>query len=405
MASIAIVTNGHLWNNPRVWREADALAEAGYDVSVFGVWIDDVHAALDQQLLSKRQWRYIPTADLRGLSFAGECRRLWYRLRARVGREAIRWGYADPHALGYAIDRLRDAAKMHKADLTILHLQAALWVGVQLLQDGRRIGADIEDWYSEDAAADATSHGYLAYCRGLEKRVLLTASHITTTSHALANALVTTYQCRKPEVIYNSVRSVPIAPLCRSNGRIGLFWFSQTLGPGRGLESIFAALPRLAGEWELELRANASSEMVNWVMAQIPPALRHRIRIEPIVAPDRLNQVAAQHDIGLAADQTHLRNRDLTITNKLLQYLQSGLFVLASETAGHREILQQLPGSGAFYPQDDVAAIERHLNDWLRRPHAIAQLRHRIYAEANAKFAYEQQIPRLLASVEQALSQ
>jgi glycosyltransferase involved in cell wall biosynthesis len=358
---------------------------------------------LDRQLLSGRRWTYLPTADLRGISLAGKCRRNWYRLRARVGRTAVRWGRHDPQALGYAVSRLRDAARNYKADLTILHLQAALWVGLQLLQDGRRIGVDVEDWYSEDGPADTAYRGQLAYYRSLEKSILVAARHVTTTSYALAHALTASYQCRKPEVIYNSVRAVSIVPQCRNNGRVGLFWFSQNLGPGRGLEPILAALPRLTGEWELELRGNASTEVVNWVTAQIPAALRQQVRIEPIVPPEQLNRVVARHDIGLAADQTYSRSRDLTVANKLLQYLQSGLVVLASETAGHREILQQLPGSGVFYPQGDVVAIATTLNAWIKRPQEVARLRHRTYAEANAKFAYERQIPRLLTGVERAL--
>ena len=40
MARIAIVTSGHLSTSPRVVREADALAAAGHDVAVSGVWLD-----------------------------------------------------------------------------------------------------------------------------------------------------------------------------------------------------------------------------------------------------------------------------------------------------------------------------------------------------------------------------
>jgi hypothetical protein len=213
------------------------------------------------------------------------------------------------------------------------------------------------------------------------------------------------YNCTTPVVIYNSGRAVPLAPQCRANGRVRLLWFSQTLGPGRGLESIFAALPQLAGDWQLELRAQASPTMKHWVDVQVSPIVRQRIHVAPLVPPELLNQVTAQHDIGLAAEPTQVRNKDLTVSNKLLQYVQSGLVVLASETAGHREILQQLPDGGAMYAQGDIIAIAHHLNDWIRRPHDLAQQRQHIYAAANAKFAYEQQIPRLLASVERALHQ
>jgi glycosyltransferase involved in cell wall biosynthesis len=56
------------------------------------------------------------------------------------------------------------------------------------------------------------------------------------------------------------------------------------------------------------------------------------------VPNDELPERIAEHDIGFAGETTAIRSRDLTATNKIFQYLQSGLAVVASDTAGQREV-------------------------------------------------------------------
>src|SRR6266853_3969884 len=103
MARISIVTSGHLSTSPRVWREADALADGGHEVTVIGVWFDPKQAEIDKQMLSRRSWVYQAAADLRSRS-------LWHRGRARLGRTLLAGNVRDPYALGYAVDRVLTSA-------------------------------------------------------------------------------------------------------------------------------------------------------------------------------------------------------------------------------------------------------------------------------------------------------
>lgn len=403
MARIAIVTSGHFCTNPRVWREADALAAAGHDVTVIGVSFDPVQAALDRRMLESRAWRYRACADIRGETAASRVRREWHRLRSRVGRLRASRGWPDPHALGYATGSLHEAARDENADLTIVHLEPAFWVGVQLLQEGRRVGADFEDWHSENerpGASRGMAGGFLAT---LEQRLMQGAVHKTTTSKAMSGALHARYGGGEPEVVYNSVSAPPLRPR-REDGTVRLVWFSQTLGRGRGLEDLFLALPLLRGNWQLELRANASADATAWVRGLVPEALLARVQLCPTVPPDELAAAVAANDIGLALEVPSCRNKDLTASNKIFEYLQSGLVVVASDTAGQREVLDGIPGAGETYASGNPEQLAARLNRWLEAPAGLAALRERIHREANALFAYERQRPRLLASVERALA-
>lgn len=73
----------------------------------------------------------------------------------------------------------------------------------------------------------------------------------------------------------------------------------------------------------------------------------------------------AEHDIGLALESPQIRSRDLTVTNKLFQYLEAGLAVVATKTAGQIEVLQQFPGAGILVPSGDAMALANAINDWV----------------------------------------
>src|ERR1700686_3135549 len=147
MARISIVTSGHICTNPRVWREADALSAAGHDVTVIGVSFDPHQAELDEQMLKKRFWVYQAAADLRQGSTLRTIDRTRSRLRSRLASRLLAANLHDPNALGYAVNRVLSSAIKQGADLTITHLEVALWVGTELHKRGFRVGADIEDWY------------------------------------------------------------------------------------------------------------------------------------------------------------------------------------------------------------------------------------------------------------------
>jgi len=391
---ISIVTSGHISTNPRVWREADALAAGDHEVAVVGVFFDPKQAEIDQQMLKKRQWTYQAAADLRAGS-------LWHRSRARLGRTLLALSIHDPHALGYAADRVLACAVKQKADLTITHLELAMWVGAELHKRGFRVGVDIEDWYSE--SNPQTDRPRPRFLRVLEDVILTRSVHATATSHALADALAARYSCRKPKVIYNSVPSAMACGSSPSTGPVRLIWFSQTLGKDRGLQDVFGALPLLQGDWRLELRANASAEMRAWVDSQVSTELLSRVSIEPTVPPEQLSCVVAKCDVGLAPELPSCGNKALTVANKLFQYMQCGLPVAASNTPGQREVLTAFPGGGRLYSPGNSSSLASVLNSWLSDPGKLRGSKSSIALEGNQRFAYEWQTDVLLDSVSRGL--
>ena len=294
------------------------------------------------------------------------------RLRSRAGRTRVRLRLGDdPHALGYAVDQLERVARREAADLTILHLEPALWIGERLLARGARVAVDIEDWYSENHPERSRLDARVSQLARLEARLFRAARATTTTSAAMSRALAAAYGIEPPAVVYNSLGEAPLAEPVPCD-ELRLLWLSQTVGLGRGLEDLVAALRRLPPRWRLTLIGTASPPMRAWALAQLGDALAGRVTWQPRVSPQALDALVTSHDVGLALEVPVCRNKDLTVSNKLFHYLQAGLRVAASDTAGQSEVMRAVAQSGSVYRAGDADALAEVLAPWIEAPTAAA---------------------------------
>jgi glycosyltransferase involved in cell wall biosynthesis len=399
-ARLLIVTNGPLARNPRVEKEARLLGLAGHDVTVLGIRNHAPSMAPDAALAAGAPFRHLQV-DLLGPGPTVWLRRLRIRLTRDLGR---RLGLSSIRSLGPA-DALLRAVRAHPAELVIVHNEIPHWIGARLIREGRRVGADIEDWHSEDLMAHDRIGRPIALLRAVEKGLLRGAVHLTTTSEALADGLHAAYGGRRPAVVTNSF---PLPPAPRStqapsDGPPAFFWFSQTTGPGRGLELFLAAWARTTRPSRLVLLGEVADGYARSLLAALPAAFRPRVAFLPLVSPAELPALIARHDIGLALEQAFIRNRDLTITNKILQYLGAGLAVVASDTAGQREVLARDPAAGLVLPLHETTALGQALDELLADPVALRARQVAARRLAECHYCWEREGSRLLGLVEAAL--
>ena len=111
-----------------------------------------------------------------------------------------------------------------------------------------------------------------------------------------------------------------------------------------------------------------------------------------------------EHDIGFAGETPAVRSRDLTVTNKILYYLLAGLAVLASDTAGQREVATQAPGGVFLYPSGDTPALAARLDALLESADALRQAKAAALGAAERTFCWERQEQALLESIKRALA-
>jgi glycosyltransferase involved in cell wall biosynthesis len=225
----------------------------------------------------------------------------------------------------------------------------------------------------------------------------------------MSEALAREFGCPPPTVIYNAFpwsdrESVDGLFKDRRNHSVpSIYWFSQTLGQGRGLDDLIAALPLLKHEAEIHLRGQPVNGFETWLADRLPEAWRGRIQIHPLVSNAELLSRIAEHDIGFAGETPLMRNKDLTISNKILHCLLGGLAVVASDTAGQREVAEQAPGAVFLYPSGDPAALAARLNALLESTDTMMHAKAAALDAAKRRFCWERQEPALLESINRAL--
>ncbi len=402
-ARILIITNGHLCRNPRPLKEAAALGRAGHDVTVLSVRNHAPSEIVDAEMLRTLPFRRI-TVDF-AAGFAGDSGlAVWFRrVRHWLARNAAaHLGVATIESLGPAPALLARAVR-HPADLTIVHNEVPHWVGTRLLAAGRRVAADLEDWHSEDLLPSDRTGRPIPLLRAVEHTLLHQAVYTTTTSQALASALHERYGGRRPHVIANAF---PLHPLPARDPRAlpSFFWFSQTLGPGRGLELFLAAWARTRVPSRVVLLGESRGDYSAGLLALLPMHLRSRVEFLSPVPPHEVPALIARHDIGLALEQAFIVNRDLTITNKILQYLNAGLAVVASDTAGQREVLAHEPAAGLIVETHETTAFAAALDTLLVDRPALTARQHAARRLAETHYSWEGEASRLCALVEASLA-
>ena len=301
------------------------------------------------------------------------------KIRRRIGKGISRLtGQENQWQIGSLSAILWQEARKRKADLYIGHLEEGMWAAEKLRQEGKRVGLDMEDWYSEDLLPEARKDRPIRLLKKLEESLLCHGAYSSCTSEAMADALVKEYSCGRPVVVRNVF---PLKDRERLDGKwkdrpgmakwmdrnaptaarpmespVSIHWFSQTIGPGRGLEILFEVLEGMDGNWELHLRGNLKG-YEDWLEEVCTTGVRQRLTVHGLVSNEELLSRISEHDIGYAGELKAPASRDLTITNKLFQYLQAGLVVAASDTTGQKEVAQEAEGTIQLFPVGSSADL------------------------------------------------
>jgi hypothetical protein len=410
---LVLLSGNPLSHNPRVIKESEALADRGHEVEVLGSGANPAYRPRDEKLVAGKKWEFTGL-----MSDPSVVEKLISRARRYLGNKAHRWlGWENRWQLGPMAELLLKEGRKRRADLYIAHSEAGMWAAEQLRKEGRRVGVDMEDWFSEDLLPKARRTRPIRLLKELEKNLLCHGVHSTCTSEAMADALVEAYGCRRPAVIRN------VFPLKDREGLDGkwkdrpemarwmpsnnpkaarpkeapvsIHWFSQTVGPGRGLETLFQALDGLEGNWELHLRGNLKG-YEGWLGRVCPTSVKGKMKVHGLVENEELLSRIAEHDIGFAGELGEPASRNLTITNKFFQYLQAGLAVVASDTAGQKEAVALVGGAALLFPNGEATGLSKILHGLISE-NIDLQRQRRMTWDSGEKLCWEMEAMRLNA--------
>ncbi len=410
---ICLVTTRHISYNPRVLKEADTFAEAGHDVTVVAVNNHPAQRAEDEHLMSSRKWRLV-TVNYRRKGLKEASLWLWSGLRKRVFEKIInpitfKYGVAE-RAQGREYPELLRLACCYPADLYIAHHAEALGAAYHAAKKYKAYFTfDAEDFHSGELpdGSDSQQKARIAY---LEAKYLPRCDYITSSSDGIADALAEKYGIRRPEVILNVFPLEPLPCDVRENQEPGtrnqepavkLYWYSQVIGPNRGLEEVIRAAGVISRPCQLHFRGNMLNgfdEVLRRLARE--SGIEDKLFIHPPAHPDELVALASEYDIGLALETGNCKNRLICVTNKIFLYMLAGLAIVATDTPGQMAIMNEAPDSGLLCRTKDPVSLAKAIDSLISDPVKLAKARKAAREAAERRFNWDIEKEKLIRIVE-----
>jgi hypothetical protein len=371
---------------------ADALAQFGYKVRVVSTRYLDWAWQTDQDVRKSRNWdwtvvgygrycepwKYVRTgvrlkvARFAARKFKLERCPLWLAERAysRVHMELIEAILSEPSDLVYAG--------------TNGALAAAALSGTRM---GIPYALDLEDFHSIENGDDPEGQFSNALMARIEHAILSGAAFLTAGSSAIAEAYKFKYGV--VPIARHNVFSLPrITPdlTASCDDGLRLYWFGQTIGPGRGLENAVMAMGKAHIPGEMHLRGRAATNYLSKLevlAGKVAPELR--IVHHPPAPPDSMVDLCRGYDVGLAIDE----DRELSLTNKALTYVLAGLALAISDTSGQRAFARELQGAAILIRPGDTDGLAAGLKRWSETKSLLARAKSAAWEAAKSRWHWE----------------
>lgn len=358
---VCFVTPGHLSTDPRLVKEADAVTERGGRVSVvtgrFLPWAMQTDA-----VFRSRPWHHVEVPFGPHAGRPNWLAQSLVRHSSRVvGRltGAGRLREAGFHPAMLALER---AARGIAADLYVAHNLAALPAAARAARaHGSGYAFDAEDDHVDELPDTPGCATERALRDELLRAWLPGAAFVTASSPMIADTLRERYG-RAFTVIRNVFPLVDAAGLAQPSiaPAPGFYWFSQTIGPDRGLEQMLQILSAMRTRATLCLRG------------AVQPGYGQRLGAGPIewlpvVEPAQVVRSCAGYAAGLSLETGTVRNHQRCLSNKVFAYLLAGTPVVLSDTPAQRALAAELGAAAVLIdlgrPREAAAQLDAWLGD------------------------------------------
>lgn len=405
---ICLVTPGHLTSTPRLLKEADALAAAGYRVHVVHGSNFPPNIPLDAEIARQAPWASTAVPLARGAAA------LLGKLRRRLAQKLIlRAPFASPETAAWAhsdeVARLAAAATAVDAHYYIGHCLGGLHAAATAAdRTHAQFGFDLEDFHDAETSESAEDPAQRAATRILQANLLPRARHLTAAAPLIAAEYRKHYGV-DATVTLNvfPLRDAPPAPVepgpISAERPARIYWFSQTVGPQRGLEETIAVLARLRTPTELHLRghvAPAYAEKLDALARQ--QGLSRPIKFLPFGQAAEMVRLAAGADLGLSTEQRSPFNRDICLTNKVFVYTLAGVPQIMTNTAAQSALAPELGAAAIVGDFADPAALAHRIDDYFADPALIAAARSTAWQLGQERFNWEHEQAIFLKAVRKA---
>jgi hypothetical protein len=342
-------------------KEAVALHKAGFDVKVIycpmSVWGDE----FDKELFNsypKIKWISVGAHPmLKKFSY------LLTRIRRKIWELFFniygdRFNAALRASSLYTQDLEREAFK-HDADLYIGHNSGSIKAVVDSCKKyGGLSSFDFEDFHRGEDLKDSKHWNLVA---SIENSFVPFIKLFTAASPLIAEEYQSYYSNIKILPILNVFNKSDFSAFIDSNiPHLKLFWFSQTIGKGRGLECLIEAIGLAKNpNIYLTLLGNISADIkLYFIEIIISNGLeRNQVIFKETCSLSKIYEIASQHHVGICSEDPKTKNRDLCLTNKIFTYISNKNAIICTGTRAQVAFLKQYPNIGFEYHVDDPKAL------------------------------------------------
>ncbi|WP_260466354.1 glycosyltransferase family 4 protein [Pseudomonas luteola] len=401
MARVNMFVWNDFLNDARVLKEAMTLQKKGNEVIVFaihrpgitrsyerhvsGVYISRVTANPFYRLFSANSSRQSnSTADL---GVALKAVPLILNIVARI------WGHL--HTLVLMVINGADVIHAHDVNTLPTAWLAARFSGAKIIYDAHEISTSRE--------------GYSNFRKivGLVEKILMprTDGAITTTE-ARAKFFARAYTVKRPIVLQNRPRQQLYMQSNRIRDELNLSqpWpiviYQGGVQSGRGLERLARVAVDVPNAYFVFIGGGRLDGSLRSIVSEL--GLEERVRFIPTVPLAELPSYTASADIGVQPIENTCLNHYTTDSNKLFEYVQAGLPIVASDLPEIRRVVRA-HDLGLLVPAGDSEALTIALNELVadegKRKYYAAQSR-----KAAAVLNWESQEHELLALYDRVLS-
>jgi glycosyltransferase involved in cell wall biosynthesis len=408
MTKICIVTTRHISYNPRVLKEADALSAAGYEIVVVTVSNSDRQAAFDEELMKRRSWR-LRTVNFRKERTGERGYWLYLSVKQRVSlvlsRISYRGGIAE-RAVEKAFDALTALATDEKADMYIAHHAEALGAAYRAARrNGACFGFDAEDFHTgmNETGRVSVQDKLVEY---LERKYLSRVNYMTAASTGIGEAYRKKYGVRQPLTTLN-VFPYEELPAGVVGDPVKFYWYSQVIGPNRGIELLLEAASRISLPFEIHLRGSLySEEYRDRLKAKYDGfGLWDRVYLHEPILVEGLIADANRFDVGLALESDISVNRDICVTNKVFSYLMSRLLIIGTDTEGQKEMFGHFPRASRICGMRDAGELAAAMEYFIIHKDQLLEGKKAADTAVRQTYSWELESRKLVGYIEEALCQ
>jgi hypothetical protein len=287
------------------------------------------------------------------------------------------------------------------ADVYFAHNIEMLMPAAQAVRTGGDLFFDCMEFYSDmgDGQTELQRRATVA----AEEKYLPQCSLITTSSPELSQAYETIYNLSDTLSLYNCPERAE-APPSAEGGGLQLYWRNSVIGFGqRGLEDILEALRELPNDISLFLQGRNAMDGGKKLQSKIERrGLSGRVTVLPPHGPEEAVFAAGKYTIGLCLEREGNRNHELTVSNKIFDYLMAGLAIVAPDLPGLRRVVQESKGGVTFRP-GCVESLKHAILSVYQNPEDLEGYRRRARRYALSTGNREQQMATFKKRVRQVL--